>query len=326
MRSLPAADIDHILEQTRDVWRQLDGARIFITGGTGFFGRWLLETLVCAVDRLGVHVSAAVLTRSPERFLAKAPHLAAHRAVSLVQGDVRWFVFPDGRFSHVIHGATDASPKLNRERPEKMRNTIVDGTERVLQFSREAGVKRLLFVSSGAVYQAAGSGSAYAEGKMAAEALCRASGVACSIARCFAFVGPHLPLDGHFAIGNFISDCLGGRPIEIRGDGTAVRSYLYAADLAVWLWTILADGAAGAAYDVGSERAVTIADLAKLVAAEIEPETRITVQGLYCPGGGGEHYVPSTDRARKELGLLEWIGLEDAIRRTAEWAACEVHA
>ena len=122
-------------------------------------------------------------------------------------------------------------------------------------------------------------------------------------------------------LGNFIRDALAGGPVRIEGDGTPYRSYLYAADLAIWLWTILFRGASARPYHVGSERAVTIAELARAATAEIHPQAGIEVAGVPRPGAPPQRYVPSTARARAELGLEEWIDLPEAIRRTAAWHA-----
>lgn len=336
-----ARDLEHVLEHTGEVWSHLQGARIFVTGGTGFFGCWLLESFAWACGRLSLDASLTVLTRSPEAFHRKAPHLAAHPAIQLLQGDIRSFPFPAGHFSHVIHGATQASAALNRDQPLLKLDTIVNGTRRALDFAVAAQARRFLMIGSGAVYglqppemarmsETYSGGpdptdprSVYAEAKRLAELLCalysRIHGLACPMARCFAFVGPHLPLDAHFAIGNFMSDCLNQRPIEIRSDGTPYRSYLYAADLAIWLWTILARGESCRPYNVGSERELSIAELAATVAAELEPSTAIRVMGLPRTSRAPDRYVPDTARARLELGLREWVSLEDAIRRTAEW-------
>lgn len=331
-----AQDLDHVLVHTAGLWEDLRGARLFITGGTGFFGCWLLESFCWANDRLGLGATAVVLTRRPEAFQAKCPHLAAHPAVRLLAGDVRDFAFPAGRFSHVIHAATEASAKLNAENPLVMFDTIVQGTRRALDFAVQAGARKVLFTSSGAVYgrqppdvthvpedyagapDPADPRSAYGEGKRAAEQLCalyaRQYGLEPKIARCFAFVGPYLPLDAHFAVGNFIRDALAGGPIRVNGDGTPYRSYLYAADLAIWLWTILIRGATGRAYNVGSDAAVPIAEWAKRVAAHSSGLT-VTVA---CPPGDQppERYVPSVARARLELSLDAWITSDEAIRRT----------
>jgi nucleoside-diphosphate-sugar epimerase len=334
-----ARDLEHVLDHTGEVWADLAGARIFLTGGTGFFGCWLLESFTWAVDRLGLDAAITVLTRAPRAFREKAPHLAGHRAVKLACGDIRSFEFPRGGFTHVIHGATAASAALNQGEPLEMLDTIVEGTRRALDFAEACGARRFLLTSSGAVYGPQPAGmmrmgesyrggpdpldprSAYAEGKRLAEwlgcAYARRCGMDFLVARGFAFTGPYLPLDIHFAIGNFIRDALAGGGIEIRGDGTAYRSYLYAADLAIWLWTILARGEGCRPYNVGSERAVSIAELAARVAQTLAPGTPIHIAAKAQPGAAANRYVPDTSRAREELGLAEWIPLEEAIRRTA---------
>lgn len=165
--------------------------------------------------------------------------------------------------------------------------------------------------------------SAYAEGKREAERLCLSAAgpdFEPKIARGFSFVGPYLPLDRHFAIGNFIGDVLRGGPIEARGDGTPYRSYLYGADLAVWLWTILLKGAPGRPYNVGSERRLSVAELARIVAGVLKPRCVVNILEKPSPGKPPEQYVPNTQRAQKELGLKENFGIEEAVRRTADWA------
>jgi dTDP-glucose 4,6-dehydratase len=165
--------------------------------------------------------------------------------------------------------------------------------------------------------------SAYGEGKRVGELLCsiahKEHGLETTIARCFAFVGPHLPLDAHFAIGNFIRDAMRGDPIQVK-DGTPYRSYLYAADLAVWLWTILFKGAVRRPYNVGSDQEITISDLAQTVLTTLNgsiPPLSATTLNFKSPAS---HYVPSVDRVQSELGLRPLIPLEGAIRRAAEFA------
>jgi nucleoside-diphosphate-sugar epimerase len=341
VQPIAPADLDHILNHTRGLWEEVRCEQIFITGGTGFFGHWLLESFLWINQRLKLGSRATVLTRSPQSFIKKTPHLAQDKAVSLLAGDVRTFNFPAGTFSHIIHAATESSAKLNAEDPLLMLNSIVTGTRRVLDFSLACGAKKFLLTSSGAVYGKQPADlthipedypgapdpldpqSAYGQGKRMAEHLCalyaQRPSVEMKIARCFAFVGPHLPLDAHFAIGNFIRDALNGGPIVVKGDGTPRRSYLYAADLAIWLWTILFNGKNCQAYNVGSDKDVSIAELADIVVRNSPGNIKVQIGKEPVPGVPPERYVPSVERAKEELGLIGYFSLNSTVLRTIQF-------
>jgi len=336
-------DLDEILVNGREDFLRLQGASMFITGGTGFFGKWLLASLCEAERRLKLGISIAALSRDPKSFLARFPEFD-QPFINFVKGDVLGAGdLPRGSFDIGIHAAVEASAALNLNDPLKMLETNVYGTRRMMDFFGQSGVKRALFVSSGAVYgpqpldfptlpeSYAGAPStlnvanAYAEGKRVAELfstlISNAKNFDLVVARCFAFVGPFLPLDTHFAIGNFIFDALGGKEIVIKGDGTPVRSYLYSSDLVEWLLAVLVRGKSSTAYNVGSEEAVTMLELAETISGCVDPKPTVHKQipTVKIPSGGGNRYVPSTRLAREELGLKQRISLQEAIRRTVDW-------
>ena len=326
------------------MWEQARGRRVFISGGTGFFGAWLLESLAYCNRELGLGLSATVLSRDPEAFAQKMPHLAGEPSIGMLQGDVRDFAFPADDFDYVIHAAAPTSTAAASQ-PLELLNTLIDGTKRMLEFARARGAKRFLLTSSGAVYgrqpqnlshipenyvgepEQTDPNAAYAEGKRASEQMCsvyaRNSGIDFVIARCFAFVGPHLPLDQHFAIGNFIADALAGRNIAVRGDGTPMRSYLYGSDLAVWLWTMLLRESPAQSnphvFNVGSGDAISIRDLAQVVVEELNPSLKVEVAQAPIAGEPRLQYVPDIHSAENSLGLRQTIGLREAIQRTATW-------
>lgn len=331
-----AEDIDGVASALRPLAHALAGRRLFLTGGTGFFGKWLLHSFLALRKAHGIEVSMTVLSRDPHGFLAASPEFGGQDGLDFIEGDVRSFTPPAGRiFDFVIHGATAASVTLDQERPEEMYSVITEGTRHLLEFTRHCAAERLLYISSGAVYgpqpptlsqvpetYEGAPATAYGKGKRLSEQLCldaAAGRFACVIARPFAFVGPYLPLDAHFAIGNFIRACLESRTLEIRGDGTPLRSYQYAADMAVWLWTLLLRGEPARAYNVGSGDAISILDVAHLVRECAGTRNDIVVHGKRTEGALPARYVPSVDRAREELALGQHQSLTDAICRTITW-------
>jgi nucleoside-diphosphate-sugar epimerase len=344
-RPLPPGDLEHVRLGVAALWPELKGARIFITGGTGFFGRWLIESLLAASERHELGVRLVALSRNPGAFLDAAPHLAGS-GIEWVTGSVATLepeVLAGLGFDMVIHLATEADMQATQANPQAAVGVITDGTRRVLNVAARSGARRFLFTSSGAVYgpqpgdmakipetypgtpDPQDKECAYAlpgEAKRQAEALCvrhaKEEGLGAVIARCFTFAGPGLPTGGKFAFGNFMRDGLIGGPIIVRGDGATVRSYLYAADLAVWLWTLLLRGTPGRAYNVGSEKPVTLRELAETISRELgAPGVNVLQQPE--PGRAPDRYVPSTKRCRDELGLSESFGLPEMVLRTAAW-------
>lgn len=334
-------DLDYILQNTRDIFQELKGAKVFITGGTGFIGVWLLETIAWANNNLDSNISVMVLCRNPLEIKKKSPHLSNNPLIKFVAGDVRRFEFPDQKFTHVIHAATSASAKLNTESPLEMMDIIIDGMRRVLDFTVKCEASTLLQLSSCAVYgsqppelnnvdedfsgapDVTNTWSAYGEAKRISELLgviyTKNNHFQHKIARISSVVGPYMPLNIHFAIGNFIKNALDDENIIIKGDGSPIRANLYIADAVIWLLVILVKGQSNRPYNVGSERGISLKEIAEEVLKISCVNKEIIVQQKLYNKSLPPRYVASTKRSREELGLEQRIDLANAIKKTIRW-------
>lgn len=329
-------DLDTALESAEDDLRALAGGRVFVTGGSGFVGSWLLELLAWGAARLDLDLHVVTLSRHPDAWAARMPHLARSPVISPIPGDARSFAFPDGEFAAVVLGAASSDNAWTTAHPAEVIDTIENGTRRGLAFADVSGASRVLLLSSGAVYghqppdlpaiaEDAPSTSldddAYATAKKTAEALIAAwsvNGRAAVAARIFTVFGPYQPQDTHFAIGNFIADAVAGRPVTVRGDGSPVRTYLYGADLAVAMLACLVRGRPGSAYNVGGSEPIRLGDLAALVASLALPPVEVRVLGQ---PGPIDRYVPDVRRLTAQLRFAPATSLADGVRRTMAWAA-----
>lgn len=323
---------------TDPLWKRLANARLFITGGTGLFGHWLLDSLTDANQRLDLKIEVTVLTRNPDLAKIKIPNLD-HR-IRFLKGEVENFEFPNEVFDVILHMATTSAEETFKgaSQASKLR-MLYEGTQRILALAKSGQVKRILFTSSGAVYgnqvcdfveesQSVFINPLHAEsglalGKGVAEFLLsqasKEAGLEVVIARCFSFVGPGMPVDLHYAIGNFIQSAIAGQPIVIKGDGSAIRSYMFMGDLVWWLLKLLLDGKSGEAYNVGSDEKISILDLAQKIAHIGNLKNEIVIQGQtsYSVGVPARNiYVPSTTKASLELGLELSVKLNESIEKT----------
>lgn len=313
---------------------------IFLTGGTGFFGRALLQRWARQQSTGPNAVEVTVLSRSPAAFCTSYPEFAELPWLHFKSGDIcnSDSLQKNSAFTHVLHAAADSTlgPRMGAM---QRYDQIVNGTRNMLDFAVRCKAQRFLFVSSGAVYgiqpphlariseewhgmpDPMNSAHAYGIAKRTAEHLCalysETFGLHTVIARCFAFVGPDLPLSAHFAVGNFIRDALWETNITVNGDGTPIRSFLDQRDLAYWLTELLVHGEFAQAYNVGSDQAISISDLAYLVRDALAPGKSVRLLRQPLSDGGRNLYVPNTQKARGYLGLGEGISLRDSVIATA---------
>lgn len=313
-------------------------SRILLTGGTGFFGRALLRHFI--YYGMAEDSSICVISRNPQLFQEKFPEFKNCEGVSFFQSDIvdRDSLPWNQRFTHVLHAATDSTigPQLT---PLERFNQILNGTAQILDLAVATGAHRFLLTSSGGIYGPQPPSlelipetwqgcppidqvsSAYSQAKRAAEHLCSLYrdkyGLNTIIARCFSFIGPDLPLEVHFAIGNFIRDALFAEKIVVSGDGSPLRSYLDQHDLAHWLWTLLYDGEDGNAYNVGSNRKISIKDLAHLVRDLVAPGKPVDILGKSDPNAIRNRYVPDIQKIQDMHNLTVTIELEEAIKSAA---------
>lgn len=286
-----------------DCAQHIEGKELLILGGTGFFGQALLSELVPAVDARRVRTRIVVTTRSAARATALAP-VYAHPCIQLVEVDfehqsrVQVALRPD----YILHMATTSARETFSGKGQLRKfELLVNATRAVCDvLTNGAAPARVVFTSSGVVYgpemphggfretdpvriNPLDPASSLAMGKVASEYLlsahCAELGIPLSIARCFSFVGPHLPTDIHYAIGNFVSDALAGRDIVIRGDGQDIRSYMHVRDAVRWICHLLFSSDAPPVVNVGSPEPLSIEELARRVADLINPAARVRILG-----------------------------------------------
>ena len=332
MNRIIEEDTNFIFTQLKNIvdLSKLNNSNILITGGTGLFGKSILDALIFMHNFYEFKIT--VLSRNKNNFLFNYPKYNLE-FINFISGDIRNFDCKRQDFDYIIHAATPASAKLEEENPKEMYSVILEGTKNIIDIAKDMNVKKLLFTSSGAVYgeqyQSIKSFKEdyqgipityYGKAKKISENIFLNSNINVSIARCFAVTGPHLNLNIHFAIGNFIKDAIENRDIIINGDGRPLRSYLYTADLVIWLLAILLKSENKSIYNVGGRNGISIYDLAKKVSKQVNNYTGkvdiLTKSNYNYPT---PKYIPNNKKIIKELGVKENYTLDEAIKRTIDW-------
>ncbi len=305
---------------------------LLIIGGTGFFGKSILDGYKRGLLKpWGINL-IYVLARHAQKLKIDAPELMEF-SIKLVNGDIATCTeLPVA--DYVIHAAasTDAANYLSR--PEVEKRNIQAGTFNYCELAKKFHQKsRIVYCSSGAVYgqqppdldmipedycggsvdEMSPTKRDYAAAKRDAENAIMEmgkQGISVSIARCFAFIGVYLPRDKHFAIGNFIEDGLNKRPIAVKADHYVYRSYMYADDLVEWLMTIAAASNPNCpVFNVGSDEALEIREVARIVADKFT----VPLKSAVISKPNVDRYIPSIGKIEVQGPLRSKFNLREAL-------------
>ena len=315
---------------------------ILVTGITGFFGKALIKYFI-KLNNQQVNdglIRVVGLSRNPTVFFKKNPEYSNLNWLKLIKADItsrESISRLNGNFTHLIHLAVDSTMGPNLSGLDRF-DQIYAGARNILDLAVSDKIGSILLASSGGVYgempekvfafsessplllNPLNANNTYSLAKIAVEHLAllyqRQYELNIKIARCFSFVGEDLPLNAHYAIGNFIRDALYQDSITIKGSGSALRSYMYQEDLAHWLYEILIKGECGECYNVGSDSPVTIKELAIRVRNLLSKEKEIFILG------GGDfktnRYLPDVSKAKTKLSLNLKFDLDNAVLKTAQ--------
>jgi UDP-glucose 4-epimerase len=300
--------------------------RFLVTGGAGFLGTALSNRL--AVDGHQVRVI-------DDLSAGDASGLASQ--VLFTRGSVLdrpklWTLLQD--VDCVYHLAARVSVAESILYPRQYNETNVGGTVTLMEAMRDAGVRRVVFASSGAVYgeQAhqpvredaePNPQSPYAVSKLAAEYYVRTIGalwgIDTVIMRIFNAYGPgqHLPPSHPPVVPRFLQQALRGGSLVVFGSGAQTRDFVYIDDVVeVMLAAAVVPDVHRRTINVGTGQETSVNDLAALVAGIIGRQAEV----LHSPAGSGgvSRLCAGIELARKLLSYEPQVSLEQGLRRTLE--------
>lgn len=325
---LPHSEIEEIIFHSDKFLSLTQNSRILITGGTGFIGKWLVSTLAKANKTYKLNIQISIITRDIAATKKIFPD--GLTGINLVEGDLTQSLeIPPQKFDYIFHGGVSSSSLTGNYSSEQMHNLIVNGTNQLIEFSKKLNSPpTFIHLSSGAAKNfedtALSTNSmtemqkAYGFGKIQAEQMIQEAtnkGILKGVnLRLFAFAGPYVPLDQHFAVGNFMNDALKGRPILITGNPDTQRSYLYPTDMITWIFRA-AYSRVGKITDIGSYNILTVRQIAKAISIiggglEVDIKENNALKSAY---------FPNEQSTEKFTDGIQYVSFDETLDRWWRW-------
>jgi dTDP-glucose 4,6-dehydratase len=315
-------------------FQEFDGSTITILGGTGFIGQWLVQALHQFGSNFGFSAEITVVTRDARN---------AHRLLVEELGlklKIAEFDFTSGstdleKSDFFINGATPSQKKTGLQNADSVYRSSVNASYSIIRSAKKYRNRpNVVNLSSGIVYGSqelsernqleksisitSNSPSGYLKAKIDSELIFSeaiATGLMnCISPRLYAFAGPGIVLDEHFAVGNFLRDGLEGNQIVVNGNPSTMRSYMYPTDLTIWILSALLKPKY-LNVNIGSEIPISMLNLANLI-SDMTSKKGVNILG---DDKVASNYVPSTSCFRQNYGVSEQIDLSNGLERWIEW-------
>ncbi len=357
LQDLLQDDLETLCTDLQSEFAGMGGGRLLITGGGGFLGYYLIQSVLHWNDTRAA--GARIRTVVYDNYARGVPEwleaLRHHGDLELVRQDmIQPLPAGMGHFDYIVHAAGIASPMYYRAQPLKCIDANINGLRNLLDYAvaeREHGrpVKAFLFYSSSEIYgdpaansiptpetyrgnvSCTGPRACYDESKRFGETLCvtyaQHEGIPVKIARPFNNYGPGLKITDGRVIPDFAGNVLAGRDIVMFSDGSPKRTFCYATDAIAGYYKVLIRGGNGEPYNVGIEKPeISMADLAAKV---IDAARQLFgYQGKVVLGRAQEadylvdnpnRRCPVIAKAREQLGYAPRVAVEEGVRRSLIW-------
>jgi UDP-glucuronate decarboxylase len=351
------ADLSYIINNLFEEFFTFSGKKILITGGAGFLGYYLINSILYwndnnpSIEKIDVTVFDNFSRGMPEWLNV----LSTRSDLKIVRHDITApLPEPMADFSYIIHAASIASPTYYRKYPIETMDANINGLRFLLEYARarqeiQHPLDGILFFSTSEIYgdptpeniptsetyrgnvSCTGPRACYDESKRYGETLCanfaRQYGLKITVARPFNNYGPGLKITDKRVLPDFARDIFSGRDIVMLSDGSPTRTFCYVADAVVGYYKILVRGRAGEAYNIGVDGPeISIAELAEMVTTIAKALFGYQGKVIHRSSLESDYLVdnpnrrcPDISKARIELGYDPKISLEDGLRRSLIW-------
>jgi len=331
-----------------NVFRQLSGSNILVTGACGFLGSYIVDILA-ALNRRSPSLNAHIV--ACDNFIAtnadRLAHLKGEPFIEFRTANVVDKTDWGRKFDWIIHCASMASPIYYRPRPLETIDANVNGTWRMLDLAEAHGSKGVLFFSSSEIYgdpdpkfiptpehyrgyvSCTGPRACYDESKRLGETLCISfwsqRKVPSKIVRPFNVYGPGQRLNDGRMVPDMMSAALKGGPIVLLSDGSPTRSFCYVRDFIAGSLGVLVLGKPAEPYNVGNAEERSMLDVARLMAEIAGPPGR-PLEVKFGKSDDADYLIdnpnrrcPDLAKVKADVGYQPTVDLRTGLARTFEY-------